>query len=236
MKYDDRLYISLKDMAEDYLLLRLDENACNGDWVNAIDIFHRRIHGRFINVIDKLMHDVPSNGFAIMALNCLLVETLHQFVVGENESGSSQNSRIGRNHLGLFPSNNRDIYISFLRGAFPGIFPCHKTAKLFYTDIRCGILHSAQTKGFSRLTVGQENAVEIINDNTAISVDVKLFTQALRQFLDDYSTALMTDGEMHQLHKHMSYYTEHANDGYMLLSLRGAFIKKMNHICRVAEV
>lgn len=52
-------------------------------WETAINIFEDRIlwNGRYFKSIDILLdnNDLDITGFAIMAINCLLVETLYQF-------------------------------------------------------------------------------------------------------------------------------------------------------------
>ena len=49
-------------------------------WKRALEIFDDRIQGRFFEPINTLKgKDINQNGFAVMALDCLLVETLYQF-------------------------------------------------------------------------------------------------------------------------------------------------------------
>ena len=52
-------------------------------WETAINIFEDSIlwNGRYFKSIDILLdnNDLDTTGFAIMAINCLLVETLYQF-------------------------------------------------------------------------------------------------------------------------------------------------------------
>ncbi|MFS8084461.1 MAG: hypothetical protein ACMG6H_02450, partial [Acidobacteriota bacterium] len=50
-------------------------------WQTAIDIFEDRIRSRFLNVVDGFQK-MPFCGFAVMALDCLLIETLQQFYEG----------------------------------------------------------------------------------------------------------------------------------------------------------
>lgn len=55
------------------------------DWEIAINIFEDRIYGRFLNHI-ALIERRLSSGFAVMALDCLLCETLEQFYEGREKS------------------------------------------------------------------------------------------------------------------------------------------------------
>lgn len=49
------------------------------DWQTAINIFEDRIRSRFLNIINQAQPSLVS-GFAVMALDCLLIETLQQFL------------------------------------------------------------------------------------------------------------------------------------------------------------
>ncbi len=151
--------ISLRYRAEDFLNLNLSVN--EGDWDTAIQIVYDRFHERYFSTIHYLSYDfkenrenrkyiisvdkVEKNGIAIMALNCLLIDTFYQFEYGLKSSNDfnpiTRSDKVGPN------------YKQFLRQKLPGIFMAEGPsptgddfAELFYKDIRCGILHSAQTK------------------------------------------------------------------------------------------
>jgi hypothetical protein len=51
------------------------------DWNTGIEIFEDRIRGRFLNIINAIQ-DNESAGFAVLALDCLLIEALMQFRTG----------------------------------------------------------------------------------------------------------------------------------------------------------
>lgn len=89
----------------------------------------------------------------------------------------------------------------------------HEDAERFYTDIRCGILHSGETKNFSCLSIGQDNPITP-NGRGAIKVDVKLMADRLRSYYSDYCAELR-DGKDH--------------------SLRVKFIRKMDSITKKWE-
>ncbi|MBT2764298.1 hypothetical protein [Paenibacillus sp. ISL-20] len=57
-------------------------------------------------------------------------------------------------------------------------------AKKFYQDIRCGILHQAQTKGNSQLSYTSSVMVERIHNG--IRVNVLMFSEALIKEFEDY--------------------------------------------------
>jgi hypothetical protein len=66
----------------------------SADWPNAIDIFDAPIRRRFIEPVDVLIaHEIGqergSFGFAILAIDCLLVETLQRFYEGRTQNGDN---------------------------------------------------------------------------------------------------------------------------------------------------
>lgn len=190
-----RRFISPRFIRQDFLLLELDENSDIDIWEQAVKIFEDRLQGRFFDSIKILIEDKNKNGFAVMALNCLLIETLQQFIDGVNYNYKSMYA-----------------YTNFLRKELFDVFDFEEKAKIFYKDIRCGILHSAQTKNGSRLTFDKEYVIEIFEENK-IRVDVGNFSERLWEYYIHYIGKLRK-GDLY---------------------LRQNFIKKMNFICRYEE-
>jgi len=108
------------------------------DWERAISIFDKRIRDRFANAIDFLIADDeavddPNNrrwGFAILALDCLLIETLQAFRQGLTDTSGKSGA----------------LFVSFLtsRPAFKSFFSTADLATRFYKEFRCGLHHNAQ--------------------------------------------------------------------------------------------
>ena len=197
MYRDNRRYIAENDTREDYLNLSLNINSANDKWDRAIEIFKSRIDGRYFTPMRTLIeYDVNSNGFAAMALCCLLIETLLQFQNGWPQT----------------PGSNKEKYTQFLKENFAHIFDEH-TAARFYSDIRCGILHSGQTKNGSCLTYNTEY---IINNhqNGVMMVNVQRISSELFLYFQRYCEEL----------------TQPQN-----ATIRKNFIIKMNDICRILE-
>lgn len=113
-------------------------------WAGAIGVFERRMRERFFTCIDVLVKadtvldeqdgrssadDVHCRpGFSIMALCCLVIETLQGFREGASRETEKQ-------------------FIKFLkRPAFGGAFADDKIAECFVKGIRNGILHEAETR------------------------------------------------------------------------------------------
>lgn len=126
--------------AEDWL--SLDFNFPNA-WARAISIFERRIHGRFTEAVDYLIADdesrIPTErrwGFAILAIDCLLIETLQAFREGLTDTR-------GR---------SRELCVRFLTqtNGFNHVFTDHLATR-FYNEFRCGLAHHAQIFGSGKV-------------------------------------------------------------------------------------
>lgn len=191
METNGNLYISLNFRKCDFTNLHLQPESSNEDWIRAVEIFNDRINGRFIASINTLRNNASGNGFVIMAIDCLLIDTFYQFEKGVDENW-----------------NNQKNYSTFLLDTFPNLFPSKAKAEKFYTRIRCGILHSAQTKEKGILTTDRDSPVEFQND--VLYVSVENFTDCLIQYFNDYKQKLL-NGENQEL--------------------RVNFIRKMDFIC-----
>jgi hypothetical protein len=107
-------------------------------WEVAVDILKDRIAGRFLTPINLFL-DYAWSGFAVLALDALLVETLQQFWEGEATTPKGKDITYFKRLLcgPLFPPRAN------------GFNPT--TARLFYTTVRSGIVHQAQVTGSSRV-------------------------------------------------------------------------------------
>jgi hypothetical protein len=147
--------------AREWASLNLEDQR-SSDWDRAVGILEARIDERFIDPVDHLIgveNQMPSInkrfGFVVLAIDCLLVETLGAFVDGlETTEGMS-----------------RRIFCGFLttRAQFRADFT-HDIAQQFYSEFRCGILHQAEIGGNGRVwsigpLVRREGARIIVNRN-----------------------------------------------------------------------
>lgn len=197
-------YISPRFSADDFLRLHLTVHSSDDDWKKGIKIFRDRIEARYFDPITNLLEredDIEKNGFAIMALNCLLVDTFYQFRDPNNHFEPRRRSEI-------FRRSNGEVYKEFLIRNFPDHFDFHK-ANLFYQDIRCGILHSAQTKHGSQLTYDKHYVVEVF-EGDKLRVDIRNFSEKMHCYYDSYIHQL----ELRDIPK------------------RNSFVKQMEKICR----
>ncbi len=149
------------------------------DWDRGILILERRLRGRFAEVVDFLIAEDekrPANerrfGFAILATDCLVLETIEAFRQGLTDTRRK----------------SEQLCTSFLtqRPAFNPFFP-GDLATRFYKEFRCGIVHNAQVFGTGLVwSVGPLLRVK----GTRLIVNRTAFHDALMRELADYLNEL----------------------------------------------
>ena len=175
MEKNGIIYVSRNTTDREFMRYNLNKlNGRRPDLEKAIEFFRDRIQGRYLGQIRMLNNqgdDVFDNGFTSMAICCLLIDTFYQF-----EHGVSKTTQ---NHV---------CYVDFLRNQMGDIFDTYEKADRFYVDIRCGILHSAQTKNGSSLSTQQVRAVQHIDgcSTSPIRVDVQKMENRLLQYFNEY--------------------------------------------------
>jgi hypothetical protein len=140
------------------------------DWQKAVDILWDRLNGRFLEPI-ALMEGHGFAGFAVMALDCLLIETLQQFREGEPETPYKK---------------GEEYFIRFLTKSPFGRFFDEAMAQMFYRQIRNGILHQAETKETSLIHKRGPDLVKLTEDDKGLSINRDLFHEQLVQVIRDY--------------------------------------------------
>lgn len=156
----------------------------NNDWERMVEIFQDRIEGRFLKPVRLIANHVDIgefSGFSILALDCLIIETLNQFYSGLNETEGEHKKAFWN-----FFKNSEFFKNHFTR----------KKAFTFYSHYRCGILHQAQTKGKSVVRIDQRTMIQSVeNDNSeSLIVDRALFHKALEQEILSYMEKLKLGG------------------------------------------
>ena len=190
--------ISPKYTDENWRTLELSVDSPQSKWQEAVGILHDRIDGRFL----KFVRQIEANefaGFAVMALDCLLIETLQQFREGQEETPRGQS--------GCY-------FYSFLTETSFGKWFNKEKAKMFYDQIRCGILHQAEVKGSSLIKINTPCLVQVTDDGEGLIIDRNLFHQQLKQEFEKYIQELGDPSNS---------------------QLRQKFKKKMDYICRVSS-
>lgn len=161
-KYTDAHWIALEFTSE-------------ADWQRAVDIFEDRIRRRFLDTIQHLDR-MEFSGFAVLALDCLLIETLQQFRRGAYETPDGR---------------GRDEFVEFLTMTRFGAFFDTNTARKFYWQIRNGILHQGEVKGNSRVVItGSAPVVRLTDDGSGIIVSRRRFHREMALYVDEYVSML----------------------------------------------
>lgn len=136
---------------------------------NLCVFIHERLHERYIDPAES-MRPEGKNGFAIMALCCLLIETLESFYRGWAKSPNS----------GLAFCSFFDRHVGLLPG-----FKGH--AQSFYVNVRCGILHQGET--MHSWTITRKNGAPIF-DTATLTIHAVKFNHAMSAAVSQYSKML----------------------------------------------
>jgi hypothetical protein len=129
-----------------------------------------RLRERYIDPVDALGPE-DKNGFAVMALCCLLIETLESFYQGWARSPNSE--------LAFCSFFDRHRRFDDFRGY----------SNDFYRNVRCGILHQGETTGGWTITRRKGHP---LFDPSGPRVHATKFHQQLAACVDDYSKQLET--------------------------------------------
>jgi len=150
-------------------------DASSPDWQRAIDIFETRIRRRFIEPVDVLIaHEIGLErgafGFAILAIDCLLIESLQGFREGVTD------------HTGKSGALIRKFLAE--RAEFKALFSSEQIAGDFYKHYRCALLHSGQTDGDFR--VRRSGQMIQFVEGKGVDLNRTAFHEAVKRELDRY--------------------------------------------------
>lgn len=213
-----------------------DEN-----WGLAFHFFEERIRTRYLNPIHAIlkMEDNLGEGFAILNLQCSLIETIECFINGwvfndkkDLDNKVKKNKWYKRNVVKADivitditgedkTLTNKDIFINFFKTN--EIF---KTLNIdgncFYENVRCGLLHETQTKDNWRIKSDSKKSGLGYEENNDRGVLEKIiyrenFQKDLETLIKNYKKSIIDRTAM---------------DGIPAFELRENFIAKFNHICK----
>jgi len=150
------------------------EAACTAQDRDKIsDALHSRFTSRYIEPVTSVKGK-PTHGFTVMAIACLMIESLETFRQGwENSDGKSKAAF-------CYFFDRQDLFSDF-RGY---------SAK-FYKNVRCGILHQAETTGGWKIT--RRNGAPLLDTKSSgPTINATLFMKNLRSVLDEFCEELKT--------------------------------------------
>lgn len=144
------------------------------DWEGIAEFIHHRFRERYIIPVIDIDPD-EKNGFLLMAVACLLIETLETFYQGwestaptKTESGKSKLAfKLFFDHQWQFKS-----------------FQSHAAA--FWKHVRCGILHQGEATGGWRV-----KRSGLLFDEDELLVNATKFHQRVAGALDSYRRELL---------------------------------------------
>lgn len=165
------------------------------NWRAAINLFTARLEDKFFNPIQKIIDTkrFKGEGFAILAVQCALIEFFAAF-----RNGKIFNHNAGKNSPQYEYKGSAKLYVDFLHTAniFENVFYTIDAdgnknlghpfdANLFYSQVRCGLLHEARTKGEWTVNVKKNSRKEKI---FIIQVEEKkqIYRTVLNYLLKDY--------------------------------------------------
>jgi hypothetical protein len=132
------------------------------------DAISRRFTERYITPVSV----ASRHGFTMMAVSCLMIEALESFRQGWETSDR----------------RSKKAFRFFFDASEPfKDFRVH--AQAFYINVRCGILHQAETTGGWRIRRDKNGP---LFDSTTLTINADLFLSALKQILGGFCAALKT--------------------------------------------
>jgi len=151
---------------------------------------------RYLEHIRRILgHD--TSGFAAMALDCAVIETMEQFHRGEPKTPYGEGKK---------------YFVSFLTETSFSPDVSKRKARIFYKNIRCGLLHQTEAEDSLIKRNSTRPLIAFTEDHKGVIVNAKVFHQRLEQVIREYAENL----------KDPKSKTE-----------RAAFRTKMNFICRI---
>ena len=198
----------------------------NNNWSDAFQYFEERIKTRYINPIKSILEigDNLGEGFAVVNLQCSLIETIESFINGCNSEYNSRKRKTQwKKGVTIIFNSNKEIFISFFNNRTP-FKELNIDGGLFYQDVRCGLLHETQTKNNWKIkcdTAESGLAYQEINNRNIVEkiIHRENFQRDLEKLIARYRISIITRADF---------------DGIPACELRENFIAKFSHICTVS--
>jgi hypothetical protein len=187
------MFISRNYKADDWKALTLQTE---DDWKKAVTIFLDRMETRYLEHIRRILQHRTS-GFSALALDCAVIETMEQFRRGEPKT------RFG---------DGKKYFISFLTETSFSPDVSTKQARVFYKNIRCGLLHQTEAQDSLVKRNDTRPLIAFTKDHKGVVVNAKVFHERLEQVIREYAEKLKNPNSTKE---------------------RDAFRTKMNFICRI---
>lgn len=189
----------------------------NSNWDEAYKFFELRISSRYLKPINSILELKSNNGegFAIVNLQCSLIEMIESFINGWIYSHKPR---------GWFKKGQKSEVISnacIFKSFFANRINI-KNLKIdggdFYDSVRCGLLHETQTKNNWKIKLDTEKTGLCYEEKDEFKIIYREnFQRYLELLIDDYKNAIINRLNF---------------DNISSCELRVNFISKFNHICK----
>lgn len=173
---------------------KYDEMLSKGDRPGLADFIYDRLYGRYLmpfsfESADKNHKKQYKSGFLMMASCCLLIETYVSFIEIDYRDTNGE----ARNCFGYFFTTEprfKEMSIGGLQAG--GKLSTKKEGGLpndFYENVRCGILHNAETRNGWTIT----RSGKTYFDAATKKIDANRFAKRLEYVLQDYRKKLLSE-------------------------------------------
>jgi len=195
---NDNSYISGWKTPDDWRAFcqRLKNETGAEIWEEAYkEYFLDRLNLRYLHPIKVLQENgtFSGEGFSILAILCTLVEFLESTIEGLKYRFVRHDEKLGEHEY----SSSKNIFVNFLCERHP--FRSHfdkELAEEFYRNIRCGLLHEAQTKNSWKVWAKSHEGKIIDKEKKIVFRDN--FMQAVQEFIEDYGIQLKNNQKLQQ--------------------------------------
>jgi hypothetical protein len=166
----------------------------DGAWKDAHrDFFVERLKRRYLDPIAVLQENgtLSGEGFSIVAIQCSLIEFLESTRQGKSYRRPTRAQPLDQYEY----STSGDMFRAFLyqRPPFSNTFT-EASSEDFYANVRCALLHEAQTEGGWRIWA--DGPLTIVADTTEKKVFRNNFQTALLQYINDFEAELVRSKEL----------------------------------------
>jgi hypothetical protein len=203
-------YPDVVKVGEVELLLRRDDAEAKKRLVHVI---YHRLNNRYVRPLGEIP-DKKRSGFLTMAAACLMIEALQSFREGYEYSKWGA----GKKCFAKFFSEN---------DAFGALCPYSSN---FYSNIRCGILHQAETYGNWLIWMQKDRPLFFLHEgNKIINADVFLneLAKSIERYRGELEAADWNDKLWVRAKRKLTKICEHCQPAVLRLNLRGNFFAKI---------
>ena len=159
------------ELAKGFTVKRYRELKAKGDRAACSQLIVRRFEERYF---DPVVDHPKRHGMTMMAIGCLVIEALECFYQGRSDS----------------KGKSEQMFESFLKRP-TGLEALGGAKNWFYKQIRCGILHQAETDGGWRI----QRRGPLLDTKMRV-INAKRFIDLLQAAVASYARQLETDADL----------------------------------------